>query len=218
MAIVRTVLPRKGFVQSQHGITQYESDMDLNMSMLDANVAFMSDLASVVDSLVGDLGLNGLVSGFQLATSNSLYPSLTNGILYANGSRYAPTGPAPDAAPASATSYLFYQQENWPSSFYYRSVLAALDPGDAFIGVIITNATQVTNVTQATALFGQIPVAPSAPGNFTVPHLLGRVPIGAHVRMTSPGAIWWQSPTDVDGVNLYLVASDARVTAKVQVW
>jgi len=218
MAIVRTVLPRKGFVQPQHGITQYESDMDGNMAMLDANVAFLSDLASVADTLVGDLGLNGVVSGFQLATSNSLYPSLTNGILYANGSRYAPTGPAPDAAPASATSYLFYQQENWPSSFYYRSVLAALDPGDAFIGVIITNATQVTNVTQATALFGQIPVAPSAPGNFTVPHLLGRVPIGAHVRMTSPGAIWWQSPTDVDDVNLYLVASDAEVTAKVQVW
>ena len=218
MAIVRTVLPRKGFVQPQHGITQYESDMDGNMSLLDANVAFMSDLASVADTLVGDLGLNGVVSGFQLATSNSLYPSVTNGILYANGSRYAPTGPALTAAPANATSYLFYQQENWPSSYYYRSVLAALDPGDAFIGVIVTNATQVTNVTQATSLFGQIPVAPTAPGNFTVPHLLGRTPIGAHVRMTSPGAIWWQSPTDVDGVNLYLVASDAGVTAKVQVW
>ena len=68
MAIVRTVLPRKGFVQPQHGITQYESDMDSNMSLLDANVAFMSDWTSVVDTLVGDLGLNGVVSGFQLAT------------------------------------------------------------------------------------------------------------------------------------------------------
>ena len=56
MAIVRTVLPRKGFVQPQHGITQYESDMDGNMSLLDANVAFISDLASVADMLVGDLG------------------------------------------------------------------------------------------------------------------------------------------------------------------
>ena len=218
MAIVRTVLPRKGFIQSQHGLTQYEGDTDGNMSLLDANVAFMSDLASVVDSLVGDLGLNGLVSGFQLATSNSLYPGVTNGIIYANGSRYAPTAPALSAAPANATSYLFYQQENWPSSFYYRSVLAALDPGDAFIGVVVTNGTQVTNVTQAASLFSQIPVAPSVPGNFTVPHLLGRVPIGAHVRMTSPGAIWWQSPADVDDVNLYLVASDAGVTAKVQIW
>ncbi|MGA2988539.1 MAG: hypothetical protein ABSG32_32660 [Terriglobia bacterium] len=218
MAIVRTVLPRKGFVQPQHGITQYESDMDSNMSLLDANVAFLSDLASVVDTLVGDLGLNGLISGFQLATSNSLYPSVTNGILYANGSRYAPNDPSLDSAPASATSYLFYQQENWPSSYYYRPVLAALNPGDAFIGVIVTNGTQVTSVTQATSLFGQIPVAPSGPGNFTVPHLLGRAPIGAQIRMTSPGAIWWQSPTDVDGVNIYLVASDAGVTAKVQVW
>jgi hypothetical protein len=218
MAIVRTVLPRKGFVQPQHGITQYESDMDSNLALLDTNVAFLSDLASVVDALVGDLGLNGLVSGFQLATSNTLYPGITNGVLYANGSRYAPTNPALNAAPVNATSYLFYQQENWPSSYYYRSVLAALDPGDAFIGVIVTNGTQVTNVTQATSLFGQIVVAPTGPGNFTVPHLLGRTPIGAHVRMTSPGAIWWQSPTDVDGVNLYLVASDAGVTAKVQVW
>src|SRR5271169_5870359 len=110
MAIVRTVLPRKGLVQPQHGITQYESDMDSNMSILDSNVAFMSDLASVADSLVGDLGLNGVVSGFQLATSNTLSPGVTNGILYANGSRYAPTGLTLNAAPMNATSYLFYQQ------------------------------------------------------------------------------------------------------------
>lgn len=218
MAIVRTVLPRKGFVQPQHGLTQYESDMDGNMSLLDANVAFMSDLASVVDSLVGDLGLNGVVTGFQLATSNSLNPGVTYGILYANGLRYACTSPNPGAAPANATSYLFYQQANWPNCFYYRSVLAALNPGDAFIGVVVTNGTQVTSVTQATCLFGQIPAAPTAPGNFTLPHLLGRTPIGAHIRMTSPGAIWWQSPTDADSVNLYFVASDAGVTAKVQVW
>ena len=218
MAIVRTVLPRNGFVQPQHGITQYESDMDSNMAMLDANVAFLSDLASVADTLVGDLGLNGVVSGFELATSNSLYPNVANGILYANGSRYAPTDPTIDAAPVNATSYLFYQQENWPSSYYYRPVLAALAPGDAFLGVIVTNGTEITNVTQATSLFGQIPVTPSGPGNFTVPHLLGRLPVGAQVRMTSPGAIWWQSPTDMDNINLYLVASDAGVTAKVQVW
>ncbi len=218
MAIVRTVLPRKGFVQPQHGITQYESDMDSNMSLLDANVAFMSDLASVVDTLVGDLGLSGVVSGFQLGTSNSLYPSLTAGVLYANGSRFAPSSPAPGAAPASATSYLFYQQENFPSSFYYRNALAALDAGDAFIGVVVSSATQVTSVTQATTIFGKVSAAPGAPGNFTVPHLLGRTPIAAHIRMTSPGAIWWQSPTDVDDLNLYLVASDAGVTAKVQVW
>jgi hypothetical protein len=218
MAITRTVLPRKGFVQSQHGLTQYEADMDGNLSMLDANVAFMSDLASVADTLVGDLGLNGVVSGFQLSPSNTLYPALTNGVLYANGSRYVPSGPNAGAAPANATSYLFYQEENWPNSYYYRSVPTALNPGDAFIGIVVANNTQVTGATQATTVFGQIPVTPTAPGNFTVPHLLGRVPVGAQIRMTGPGAIWWQQPTDVDGVNLYLVASDAGVTAKVQVW
>jgi hypothetical protein len=218
MAIVRTVLPRKGFVQPQHGITQYEADMDANLALLDANVAFVGDLATVVDALVGDLGLNGVVSGFQLATSNSLYPSVTTGILYANGVRYAPTDPALAPAPPNATSYLFYQQENWPSSFYYRSQLAPLNRGDAFVGIVVTNATQVTSVTPATGLFGLIPVAPTSPSNFTVPHLLGRTPVGAVIRMTSSGAIWWQSPTDMDTTNLYLVASDAGVTAKVQVW
>ncbi len=218
MAIVRTILPRKGLVQPQHGITQYESDMDSNMAVLDANVAFLSDLASVSDSLVGDLGLNGVVSGFQLAPSSSLYPGLTNGILYANGSRFAPTTSGITAAPANATTYLFYQQENWPGSYYYRNVLAALNLGDAFIGVVSTNASQVTAVTQGSSVFGQISMAPAAPGSFTVPHLLGRAPIGAQIRMTSAGAIWWQSPTDTDTVNLYLVASDAGVTAKVQVW
>ncbi len=218
MAITRTVLPRKGLVQPQHGLTGYESDMDANLALLDANIAFMSDLASVVDTLVGDLGLNGVVSGFQLSTSNTLYPSLTNGILYANGARYAPTNPNPGAAPPNATSYLYYQQKTWPYAYYYRSAPSPLNPGDAFLGIVVANATQVASVTPATPLFGQISVAPTAPGNFTVPHLLGRTPVAAHIRMTSSGAIWWQQPTDMDAVNLYLAASTAGVTAKVQVW
>jgi hypothetical protein len=36
--------------------------------------------------------------------------------------------------------------------------------------------------------------------------------------MTSGGAIWFQTPTSYDGVNLYLVASDAGLTGKVLVW
>jgi len=177
MAITRTVLPRKGLVQPQHGITQYESDMDANLSILDANVAYMSDLASVVDTLVGDIGLNGVVAG-----SNS--PLQTRFILpdewrslcqrLALCARRANTG----AAPANATSYLFYQEENWPNSYYYRAVPTSLNPGDAFIGIVVANDTQVTGVTQAMTVFGQIPVTPTTPGNFTVPHLLGRVPVG----------------------------------------
>jgi hypothetical protein len=54
-------------------------------------------------------------------------------------------------------------------------------------------------------------------GNITVPHLLGRAPAGALIQMTSSGAIWFQSAM-YDGTNLYLVASDPTVTAKVQIW
>ena len=66
MAISRTTLPRKGLVQPQHGITQYETDMDMNLAILDANVAYMSDLTSVVDTIAGDFGLSGVVMGLSL--------------------------------------------------------------------------------------------------------------------------------------------------------
>jgi hypothetical protein len=192
--------------------------MDANMAALDANIAYMSDLTSIVDTIVGDFGLSGVVSGFQLSASGTLCPGMNTGILYANGARYAPADAGDCAAPANATSYLFYQEENWPNSYYYRPVLQALNPGDAFIGVVVTNESTVLSVTPATPLFGQLLAVPTAPGNFVVPHLLGRAPVAANIRMTSPGAIWWQSPTDTDDVNLYLVASDSGVTAKVQVW
>jgi hypothetical protein len=56
----------------------------------------------------------------------------------------------------------------------------------------------------------------SAAGNFTVAHGLGRKPIEAIITMTSAGVIWCQS-TCFDGTNLYLVASDASLTAAVRV-
>jgi hypothetical protein len=217
MAILRTVLSRKGFVQPQHGITQYESDLDGNFAMLDANVAFMSDLAAAIDPLVGDFGINGVVTGFTLAPSGSLTPGLTAGTLYANGIRAVLSAPSLGAAPANATSYLFYSEEDYPPQFYYRSTLAPLNAGDAFIGIVVTNGTQVISVTQATALWGWVSVTPTGPGNFTVPHLLGRTPLVASIVYTSAGQVWWQSPTDRDNLNLYLVASDAGVTAKVQI-
>lgn len=40
MAVTRTVLPRTGLVQSQHGLTQYEGDGDGNASLLDQHVYF----------------------------------------------------------------------------------------------------------------------------------------------------------------------------------
>ncbi len=210
MAVNRTVLPRKGLIQSQHGLTGYEADSDANALLLDTNAVFLIDLLPI------DLNLNGVVSGFTLSTSAGLTPGLTVGILYAQGKRYAPANaPAPGAATASATNFLWY---NFTTGFYYNQSGIAGTAGDALVGQVVTSATAVTAVTQATVLFGQISLAPTVPGNFTVAHLLGRKPLGAFIQMTSGGAIWFQSATMFDATNLYLVASDSNVTGKALLW
>lgn len=208
MAVTRTVLPRKGLIQSQHGLTGYEADQDANALLLDANVAFVSDL------LFGDLGINGVASGFALSTSVSLTPGISVGSLYAQGQRYAPAqAPAIPAAPASTTSYLFY---NSSSGFYWQASAVAATAGDALIGQVITSASAVNAVTQATKIMGQIALAPGATGNFTVQHFLGRKPAGVVVQLTSNITIWFQSP-GYDATNLYLSASSGG-TATALIW
>lgn len=221
MALVRTVLPRKGIIQPRHG-DNYEADLDANWQVIDSSLQDAADVqaavaaAGTVQTWLVDRGLSGVVSGFGLATSATLTPGLATGVLYAQGERYAPSSaPSPGAAPASSTSYLFY---NSTAGFYYNTTGVAATALDAFIGIVVTNATALTSVTPATKLYGQVSAAPSAPGNFTVAHLLGRSPVGVSVFMTSGGAIWFQSPINFDATNLYLVASDTGVTAKVIVW
>ena len=212
MAVTRTVLPRKGLVQPQHGLTGYEADQDANWLLLDTNVAFLSDVETPQTS---DVGINGVVSGFTLSASSSLTPGVASGILFAQGSRYAPaSAPVPPAAPANAANYLFY---NSASGFYYQAGATGANAGDALVGKVVTSAATVTSVTQATRIYGQISLAPSVPGNFSVAHLLGRAPIGAVIQMTSTGSIWFQ-PVMFDPTNLYLVASAGGIMGKVQVW
>ncbi|HEV2492148.1 MAG TPA: hypothetical protein VG204_03655 [Terriglobia bacterium] len=212
MAVTRTVLPRKGLIQSQHGLTSYEADQDANWLLLDSRVAFTSDLGL---AQAGDLGINGVVSGLALATASGLVPGLTNGILYAQGSRFAPAAaPVLPAAPPNAISYLFYNSTN---GFYYQPGAVGATPGDALIGQVVTSGSAVTAVTPATKVYGMVSIAVSAPGNFTVPHLLGRTPLGVIIQMTAAGAMWFQ-PSMFDGTNLYMVASAPGLTAKVQVW
>ena len=221
MAVVRTVLPRKGIIEPQHG-ANYETDLDTNWQIIDSLLQDANDVqtaiqaAPTVTAWVSDRGVSGVASGFTLATSATLVPGLSVGALYAQGLRYAPSSaPTLAAAPASSTSYLFY---NSIGGFYYNLTGTAGTPGDAMIGIVTTNATAVTAVTQATKIWGQLSVAPGAGGNFTVPHRLGRTPVGALIQMTSSGAVWFQSSTMYDNTNLYLVASDPTVTAKVQIW
>lgn len=205
MAIVRTVLPN-GAIQPQHGSLGYEQDMDSNMELLDEVVGASGA------NVAGDLGLNGVYSGFTLSNSASLTPGLAAGVLYAQGLRFSLATPAPGPAPASATNYLFY---NSASGFYYQTSAVAATAGDALIGQVTTSGTAVTAVTQGTALFGGVSVTASAAGNITVPHVLGRTPKTAIIQMTSLGQIAFQSGTLSDATNLYLQASAAGVTAKV---
>jgi len=221
MAVVRTVLPRKGIIEPQHG-ANYETDLDTNWQIIDSLLQDANDVqtalqaAPTVTAWVTDRGISGVVSGFTLATSATLTPGLSAGALYAQGLRYAPgSASALAAAPASSSSYLFY---NSTGGFYYNLTGAASTPGDALIGIVVANSTAVTSVTQATRIWGSLTVAPGVAGNITVPHLLGRTPLGALIQMTSSGAFWFQSSTMYDGTNLYLVASDPTVTAKVQIW
>ncbi|MBZ5544394.1 MAG: hypothetical protein LAO07_12045, partial [Acidobacteriia bacterium] len=90
--------------------------------------------------------------------------------------------------------------------------------GDVYLGSVVTDTTRVTAVTNATKLYGQVVAAPGIAGSFALAHRLGRVPAGALIQMTSSGAIWYQSSAMYDATNLYLVASDAGVTAKVLLW
>lgn len=221
MAVVRTVLPRKGIIEPQHG-ENYESDLDTNWQIIDSLLQDANDVqnainaAGMVSTYLADRGVCGVLSGFTLSTAATLTPSLTAGVLYAQGKRYAPaSAPSAPAAPASSTNYLFY---NSSSGFYYNQTGSAATQGDAFLGVVTTGAAAVTSVIQATKIWGTVSLAPAAPGNFNVPHLLGRAPLGVALRMTSSGAIWFQSPTEMDATNFYLTASDAGVTGTIIVW
>jgi hypothetical protein len=172
-------------------------------------------LAALLESMLpAALGINGVVSGFTLGTGANLTPSLTTGVLFAQGALYAPsTTPAVPAAPASGTSYLFY---NSSAGFYSQSSAVAATAGDALIGQVVTSASAVTAVTQATKIMGQVALAPSASGNFTVQHFLGRKPVGAVIQLTSTTLIVFQS-TMYDTTNLYLNAAGASSGA-VLVW
>jgi hypothetical protein len=220
MAIVRTVLPRKDIIQPKHG-DNYEADLDPNWELIDSLLQDSADVqsavlaAGTVEAWLQDRGLCGVISGFDLSTSADLTPGLSAGVLYAQGKRYAPaTAPNPGPAPASSTSYLWYHAS---SGFYYNLTGSPAATGDAYLGRVITDATHVTEVITATRIYGQIEVTAPAAGSFNVAHHLGRTPLGALVSMTSSGAVWFQ-PTMWDSADLLLVASEAGVTAKVEIW
>jgi hypothetical protein len=97
-----------------------------------------------------------------------------------------------------------------------------LQPGYIYMGSVVANHTATNNTVNpggqpapTSNAFVQLSINPANPGNFTVAHGLGHTPIVVDIAMTSAGAIWLQSPTPFDATNLYLVASDAGLTARV---
>lgn len=220
MAVVRTVLPRKGIIEPQHG-SNYEADLDANWTIIDSLLQDSDDVqaavmaAGTVAAWLKDTGVCGVASGFTLSPSANLVPGLSPGVLYGQGSRWAPTEFTFGAAPANATSFVWW---NSSSGFYYNLTGVPAAAGDAYLGTVTTDASHVTSVTPATKIYGRIPASAPAAGNLTLPHQLGRAPLGALIYMTSGGQFWFQAPTMFDGANLYLVASDAGITSSIQVW
>lgn len=211
MAVTRTVLPNTGLVQPQHGLTGYEADQDGNWALLDS-------LVPLSGQPVKDLGMNGVYSGFTLSTSANLIPGLTGGTLYAQGVRYAPGSVTIAAAPASLTSYLFY---NSIGGFYYQASPVAATSGDALIGSVTTSGIAVTSVVQGTRVMGMLAVSPGGGGAFSVQHYLGRAPLGISILSTSSATFSLDATgghtTGRDATYLYLNASGAG-TALIQVW
>jgi hypothetical protein len=67
MAVVRTVLPRKGIIEPQHG-SNYEADLDANWLTIDSLLQDANDVqnaiiaAGTVEAWLMDTGLSGVVS------------------------------------------------------------------------------------------------------------------------------------------------------------
>lgn len=62
-----------------------------------------------------------------------------------------------------------------------------------------------------------IPFTTTAPGNFTLAHNLGMIPVTVIFEFTFGGTVWFQTPR-FDETNLYLVASDTGITGDAIVY
>ena len=163
----------------------------------------------------GDLGLNGVTTGFTLDISETLVPALTTGVLYAHGRRIAPLADPPvPAAPDDTTSNLFF---SYFQGFYYSSDVFGNSADDAYIGQVVAASGAIASVVQSTKLFGSIAYSLSGSSNASIPHLLGRVPVGAIIQPESANAPVWQSSAHYDNTNL-LVTATGTGTGLIQVW
>ncbi len=108
----------------------------------------------------------------QIIYASAFTPAITIGVLFAQGTMYAPSvTPILPAAPANAHSWLFY---NSSTGFYWHSTSSPVTAGDAALGWIVTNASGIV------AISNQMVTAPSSSTAQTV------IPLGS-IQPTGPG-------------------------------
>lgn len=114
----------------------------------------------------------GVIAGWVIGPGAGLVPSITRGVLFAQGAVYRPAvAPGLPAAPASAQSWLFY---NSAAGFYWAGAPVAVAPDDAFVGWVVTDAVSVIAASR------QRIAVPDPDDNITV------IPVGA-VLAQGPG-------------------------------
>jgi len=126
------------------------------------------------------------------------------------------------AVPAGALVQMTSGGEIWFQAGLYDATNVLLRASEANLTarVMLWSGSPVQYVAQAPPAWSELlPItAPGgAAGNFSLAHGLGRTPFGCAIMMTSAGEIYFQS-TRYDPTNLFLVASDANLTAQAAIW
>jgi hypothetical protein len=105
MASQRKVLPRKGLIQPLDG-SAWSSDGDANWALLDANVAFMSDLPASAGYVVSaGTGLNVNISAGRIMVGGSLVTYAGGTVTLAdNSTNYVFLSPSANYQPTSNTT------------------------------------------------------------------------------------------------------------------
>jgi hypothetical protein len=142
----------------------------------------------------------GVVTGFVLGVGSGLTPSVSKGVLFAQGAIYRPAAaPALPAAPASQQSWLFY---NALGGFYFLGAPVAAASGDALVGWVRTNANAVIAVSR------QRIELPEPTDNLTV------IPLGAVLPQGSGNPAF--GDTDVPGQPVFGIFVAGRGTIEFQ--
>jgi hypothetical protein len=163
-------------------------------------------------------GITGIAICFLAPSGNISVPFPTS----TNGSLVIPHGLG--VKPKLVMPQMTSDGELWVTSYDATNIYATGSAAGITGNFIIwTSAWPVETIEippttlDSSTTITEIPLAPSASGNFTVPHGLGFSPILALIRMTSDGEIWYQS-VRYDTTNLYLTASAPGVTAVAEIW